>query len=337
MGNCLGSPPTSSKELKLKQNKLKLILLGAGESGKSTMFKQVKFKYSEGYTSKEKKELAVTVRSNVLTSLQSLISATTKFKLKVAPENEDFATLVNSWKPTEFSLYTDNENWTPKFSEKIERLWKDEAIQTVLGQRSKFQLLDSTEYYLNNLERISQADYSPSDEDILRCRVKTTGIVNVTFEENGYIFQLCDVGGQRNERRKWIHVFDDVNAILFVVSLSEYDLTCYEDGTTPRMDESLQLFTNICENKLFDKTPIILIFNKNDLFTEKIQSVDVSLWKKEYEGGCDYDKGIKFIRDKFLEANVVENRKIEFFVTTSTDQNIFFPIFDQIKGSIVNL
>jgi len=33
----------------------------------------------------------------------------------------------------------------------------------------------------------------------------------------------ADVGGQRNERKKWIHCFQDVTAVCFVVALSEYD------------------------------------------------------------------------------------------------------------------
>jgi hypothetical protein len=66
--------------------------------------------------------------------------------------------------------------------------------------------------------------------------------------------------------------------------LNEYDLTCYEDGTTPRMDESLSLFENICENKAFIDIPIVLFFNKNDLFQQKIQKIDLSVWDKDYEG-----------------------------------------------------
>jgi len=36
-------------------------------------------------------------------------------------------------------------------------------------------------------------------------------------------FRVFDVGGQRSERKKWIHCFEDVTAIIFIVALSEYD------------------------------------------------------------------------------------------------------------------
>ena len=43
------------------------------------------------------------------------------------------------------------------------------------------------------------------------------------------IFRMFDVGGQRSERRKWIHCFGDVKAVLFVAALSAYDMYLFED------------------------------------------------------------------------------------------------------------
>ena len=56
----------------------------------------------------------------------------------------------------------------------------------------------------------------------------------------GVSLQPCsmfDVGGQRNERKKWIHCFDDVTAVIFVAAISEYDQNLYEDHKTNRMHE----------------------------------------------------------------------------------------------------
>jgi hypothetical protein len=63
----------------------------------------------------------------------------------------------------------------------------------------------------------------PTTQDILRTRVKTTGIVEINFSFKDLNFRVFDVGGQRSERKKWIHCFEDVTAIIFIVALSEYD------------------------------------------------------------------------------------------------------------------
>ena len=51
----------------------------------------------------------------------------------------------------------------------------------------------------------------------------TTGIVEHKFEIGGNLFKMFDVGGQRNERKKWIHCFENVTAVMFVVAISEFD------------------------------------------------------------------------------------------------------------------
>ena len=66
---------------------------------------------------------------------------------------------------------------------------------------------------------------------MLRSRVKTTGITETTFVIGDLTYRMFDVGGQRSERKKWIHCFENVTAIIFLVAISEYDQVLIEDET----------------------------------------------------------------------------------------------------------
>lgn len=82
------------------------------------------------------------------------------------------------------------------------------------------------------MDRIASANFSPTDQDILRSRVKTTGITETNFRIGELNYKLFDVGGQRSERKKWIHCFENVTAIVFMAAISEYDQVLVEDETT---------------------------------------------------------------------------------------------------------
>ncbi|CAK5074101.1 unnamed protein product [Meloidogyne enterolobii] len=115
-------------------------------------------------------------------------------------------------------------------------------------------------------------------------RITTTGIIEVKFEIKGVNFRVFDVGGQRSERKKWIHCFDDVHAIIFVVALSEYDQVLFEDTRTNRMIESLRLFRSVCNSRWFYNTAMILFLNKKDIFEEKIKTTSIQCLFKNYMG-----------------------------------------------------
>jgi len=111
----------------------------------------------------------------------------------------------------------------------IRGLWKDAGVKEAVRRSREFQLNDSAVYYFNAIDRMAAPGYLPTDQDILRSRVKTTGITETTFKVGELTYRLFDVGGQRSERKKWIHCFENVTALVFLVSLSEYDQMLYED------------------------------------------------------------------------------------------------------------
>ncbi len=150
-------------------------------------------------------------------------------------------------------------------------LWRDPAAIGVMARANETAIDDAHSYFMSQVGRIAAPDYVPSTEDILRCRVKTLGIVETRFhyKNSPSDFVLVDVGGQRTERRKWIHVFDDVTIVLYVISLSDYDLLCEEDNATNRLTESWQLFGDVANNKFFARTNMVVFYNKNDLFVQK--------------------------------------------------------------------
>jgi hypothetical protein len=232
----------------------------------------------------------------------------------------------------------DNESAVDDSNRKhLKALWADPVIQTTYLHRSHFQLLDSAVYFFDKLDQLGGPGYLPSDQDILRCRVRTTGIVEQEFQINGEKFRLFDVGGQRNERKKWIHCFEGVTAVLFVGVLSEYDLTLYEDETMNRMEETLNIFEEICNSAFFTKTSIILFLNKRDIFQEKIKAVALNVCPcfKSYTGPNTYEAGCQLIENSFHARNKNPNKLIYAHVTCATDTNNMKVVLNAVNDIII--
>jgi guanine nucleotide-binding protein G(i) subunit alpha len=159
----------------------------------------------------------------------------------------------------------------------------------------------------------------PNDQDVLRSRVKTTGITETTFIIGDLTYRMFDVGGQRSERKKWIHCFENVTTILFLVAISEYDQLLFEDETVNRMQEALTLFDSICNSRWFIKTSIILFLNKIDRFKEKLPVSPMKNYFPDYEGGDDYSSACDYILNRFVSLNQHETKQIYTHFTCATD------------------
>jgi GTPase SAR1 family protein len=174
--------------------------------------------------------------------------------------------------------------WTTELGNMIKELWSDPGIQEVFQKRGKlYQLNDTTQYFMENIKRINSADYIPTEEDVLRVRVRSTGIEEAEFRFDKKLFRVIDVGGQRSERRKWIHCFDGITAVLFCASLADYFLPLREDPRQNRLSEAIMLFTEVSHQETFNSKTLIFFLNKTDLLAEKLPQYPLEQWQHEYQ------------------------------------------------------
>eukprot|EP00475_Leptophrys_vorax_P007793 TRINITY_DN1494_c0_g1_i1.p1 TRINITY_DN1494_c0_g1~~TRINITY_DN1494_c0_g1_i1.p1 ORF type:complete len:371 (+),score=97.25 TRINITY_DN1494_c0_g1_i1:215-1327(+) len=326
-----------AKDIDQDTKTCKLLLLGAGESGKSTLFKQLLTIYGEGISHKQLEQFMPSVHQLTIASMRQLCVQSAI--LASSTGNSIYAiTSGDSEKARNFlmTLPDDIAFIDREIARHISRLWEDPAIRATYEKRSTFQLVDTAEYFFGRVDALAKEDYVPTYQDVLRCRVRTTGIVENRFEISGHKFLLVDVGGQRNERKKWIHCFEGVTAVIFVTSLSEYDQNLFEDNHTSRIIESLSLFEEVLEMKWFINCPIILFLNKRDLFELKLKVAPLSKIFPDYTGGADFDSGVQYILNKFLEK-VDARRKAMIFahVTCAMDQGNIQHVFDDVKEILI--
>eukprot|EP00939_MAST-03C_sp_MAST-3C-sp1_P001876 g1876.t1 len=354
MGNVCGPELTTEenevasgeieRQLKEDEEKFKkisrLLLLGPGESGKSTIFKQMKILYSKASFDKDRRYRIDAVYNNVVQNMRALLDAhSVLFSEQKVPalKNASTLTLFDKAFPQEVGAQP---KITPENAQIIAALWSDAAIQKTYDERSSFQISDSTDYFFtkDNLGRISKPGYLPNNMDVLRTRVRTSGIIEHSYTVQDAEFLVIDVGGQRTERGKWIYVFADVDAIVYVASLSGYDQKLYEDETQNRMVEALQLFKEIVNLTLFPpECSMILFLNKVDLFEEKIKKVDPAkchTYFQDYKGGCDAEKAKAYFKKKFSDLSAT--REVKTFFTCAVDTKLMEKMMGATKEIVVN-
>ena len=159
------------------------------------------------------------------------------------------------------------------------------------------------------------------------------GIVETCFQRGDIFLSLIDVGGQRSERKKWLHCFESVNTILFIVSMSEYDQTLEEDGQVNRMKESLRLFTSVCNVKWFSKASMILFLNKKDVFDEKIVYSPITTCFETYYGPQQKEEASAYISQQFLSQNHSKREVYRHFTCAKNSENISV-VFDSVADVI---
>ncbi|KAI0762527.1 heterotrimeric G protein alpha subunit 4 [Fomes fomentarius] len=323
----------SLKEAKLKlQKQVKVLLLGSGDSGKSTILKQMRLIHRVPFSTQEIESYRQLVFNNLTHGLKYVIDAMEDMELEVLDDHRDLVTMVE-----EASDIKDGEPFPEDYLTVLKQLWEDPNVQAAYARGNEAALPENLNYYFADLDRLFEPSYVPNEQDIVHARARTIGITETVFTLRDHDMLMVDVGGQKSERRKWIHCFQDVTSILFLVSLSGYDQCLVEDKDANQMQDAMTIWDSICHSQWFKQTSIILFLNKNDLFEKKVVNSDIKNFFPDYDGeASDAKAGREYFKKRFArlaqKANAKE-REIYIHVTTATDTAMLRVVMAAVEGA----
>jgi hypothetical protein len=307
---------------------------GTGDGGKSTWLKQCRALY-QMFSVNELKSFKETVLSNLLDSVMMLVKAAEDWEYEIHDQKAvfDLKNLMDS-----VCLYVSvSSSFTADIVDHIKNIIAEKAIKQVLERKKELQFYENGEYWFENIDRICDPDYVPTMQDVVRTKVKTVGMIETEkvveiseelINTDNVPISLCDVGGQRpyaicvfltfcSERRKWVHGYKNVSAVLYFVSLPEFTQTCYEDEVTNRLTESVKVFEGIINHQgkaeALNLVNSYLIFTKPDLLVQAIKENNSEVQKLLGEFAQDegQTQPVKFFEaEKEKDENVEHCRQI---------------------------
>ncbi|KAF4623682.1 hypothetical protein D9613_001396 [Agrocybe pediades] len=285
------------KEAKAKMaTQVKVLLLGSGDSGKSTILKQMRIIHKVPFSPSEIEHYRQLIFDNLTRGgLKYVLDAMEEMELKVEDENLPYVEMIDNARDIR-----DGEPFPKEYLEPLKALWADPNLQKAWARGNEAALPENLQYYFSDLDRLFEPTYQPTEQDIIRCRARTIGLTETTFHLREHEMLMVDVGGQKSERRKWIHCFQDVTSILFLVSLSGYDQCLVEDRDVNQMQDAMTIWDSICHSQWFKKTSIILFLNKHDLFENKIATSHIKNFFPDFDGEPgDAKAGREYFRKRF--------------------------------------
>ncbi|OQD77627.1 hypothetical protein PENDEC_c002G02999 [Penicillium decumbens] len=347
---CINSKPAAEDKDALQQNArierglksdkkamdrtIKILLLGAGESGKSTIIKQMRIIHSRGFPEEERHNTRAVIYSNIVIAFKVLLDIMNTENIDFEhDETKEVAELLDQTDP---DVGSDEAFSDLKIRDAMRHMWLDAGVQKAVARGHEFALHDNLVYFYDSLDRIFAPGWLPDNQDMLQARLRTTGITETLFELGQMNFRMMDVGGQRSERKKWIHCFEGVQCLLFMVALSGYDQCLVEDQNANQMHEAMMLFESLVNGEWFKRKPIILFLNKIDLFKGKLAISPISNHFPDYTGSnTDFDAAARYFSDRFRGINRIPDREIYIHYTNATDTTLLKATMDSVQDMII--
>ncbi|KAJ7078833.1 guanine nucleotide binding protein, alpha subunit [Mycena belliarum] len=233
-------------------------------------------------------------------------------------------------------------------SEDMIRLWNDPTVKQVLKVH-RLRLEDMAGFFLDSIERVTELSYEPTDDDILKARLKTLGVSEHHFSlKAGTMIPqswiVYDVGGARSLRGALdvfpVPFFDDMDAIIFLAPLSCFDQVLAEDESVNRLEDSILLWKAIVSSPLLQETSLILFLNKCDILKAKLASGQkFGEYVVSYgDRPNDFEHTSQYMKKKFMmiaKQHSLEPRGFYTYFTSVTDVQSTSDILGSVRDMLV--
>ncbi|EPE34221.1 Transducin (alpha subunit), insertion [Glarea lozoyensis ATCC 20868] len=290
----------------------KVLVLGTGNSGKSTLCKSMDALCKGGWTIQDRLRFQEAVFTNTIQNMKIILKAMTTLDIPLDSDKNRSHALTIIHHPSSIGR-----DFPPDACNAIEALWEDGGVKQTFERSNEYILQDATAYFFNSLRRISEPEYIPTDEDIIMARIRSTGLYPMILSSGGISFKLIDTGGERSERKKWIHAFENVSIVIFTIDISAYDLVLYEDLNCSRLAEDIALFESISNSHWFSNTQFILLFTKLDILEAKLGKVSIKTYCPDFPGREDSLEDVKWYMEDRLLALIKDSKRIVTTIFTS--------------------
>ncbi|KAF2755987.1 G protein alpha subunit [Pseudovirgaria hyperparasitica] len=281
---------------------VKVLLFGLEDSGKDAMVKHMKLKSANGYTRSELIEWRQMIKAKLLRNVFVLLDAMEQCGIE--PGNE------SNISHCEFLMRCRLDNPMNgrldfHIGVAIQALWNDPCMAKVLKHSAgtDYTLDGEARYLFEQTSRIVQPHYEPTVEDILRTNDESRGIRETDFVFETFQMTIFDINTrQLGEQQKWIHAFETVTSIMFVVDLADYE-SIHSDHDSGGMTESLTLFDSMVNSRWFSRSSVILFLTNMHAFRNKLLRTPFSSYFPDYTGPDDAAAILQYIIKRFNACN----------------------------------
>ncbi|KAF2020704.1 guanine nucleotide-binding protein-like protein alpha-3 subunit [Aaosphaeria arxii CBS 175.79] len=298
----------------------KLVLMGSVNSGKELIMRQMKVLYADGYPREERMGYRYAVRSTIRLLIHAMIDLLRDTGISLPKElHRNFAVLLDEVENTDIGTIT------PDAVRAVTRIWNSNEFSTLYVKNFEIDFPQYTPYFAQDIERIADVDYIPSEADIIRLNHSMGGIKELRFTWDDMSVHLFNISGYIPDqfRKRWFHQLEGASALIFTVDISTYDRPYLGQSAESQLLSDFATFESWANSPKFFGASIVLLLNNFTRFREKLQHSPMQTFFEDYTPDDEDPETAarQYILKRFKELNRNRLSMYSFWVDLDMSDN----------------